>query len=90
MDQALADYAAGMPSAAVGAKYGIDPKTVITNLRARGGTPRPAFRQTVITGAKLKEAVELRSQGWTYGQIGKHFGVSRATATNVLKQADRT
>lgn len=88
MDQALADYASGMPSAAVGAKYGIHPKTVITNLRARGGTPRPACRQTVITGAKLEEAIQLREAGWTYTQIGKHFGVSRATATNVLKQAD--
>jgi lambda repressor-like predicted transcriptional regulator len=78
-----------MSSAAVGAKYGVDPKTVIANLKARGIEPREAKRQTVITGHKLEEAIQLRGDGWTYKQIGEHFGVSRATATNALKQADQ-
>lgn len=87
MDQAMADYATGMSSAAVGAKYDVDAKTVITNLRARGIEPREAKRQTVITGPKLEEAIQLRKYGWTYKQIGARFGVSRVAATNALKQA---
>jgi hypothetical protein len=84
MTQALADYTSGMPSAAVGAKYGIDPKTVVTNLHARGGTPRPACRQTVITGDKLEEAIQLRSQGGTYSQIGEYFGGREPSPLNLL------
>lgn len=70
-----------MSSAEVGTKYDIDAKTVITNLRAPGMEPREAQRQIVITGPTLEEAIQLRKEGWTYKQIGAHFGVSRATAT---------
>lgn len=76
-----------MSSAAVGAKYGIDAKTVITNLRARGIEPRAASRQLAISGPKLEEALRLRKSVWNYTQIGKHFGVRHTAVTDALKRA---
>lgn len=86
MDRAVADYMGGMSSKAVGAKYGINAKTVIDNLRGRGLEPRPRPRR-ILVGPKLEEAIRLRSQGWNYTQIATHFGISDVAAANTLKQA---
>ena len=86
MDRAVVDYVSGMSTLAVGKKYGIDPQTVASNVRARGGEVR-SRSGAVISGDKLAEAVRLRRAGWNYSEIGRHFGVSRVAATNALKQA---
>jgi hypothetical protein len=85
-DQVTADYLGGMSTNAIGRKYGMYPQTIYNRLKA-SGVPIRGRTGATISGEKLEEAVRLRRRGWTFAQIGAHFGVSRAAATNALKRA---
>ncbi len=86
MDQVVEEYVGGLSAYALGKKYGIDPDTVLRNVRARGVKPRPASKPA-LTGARLEEAMRLREQGWSYRRIGGELGVSGVTVRNTLGQA---
>ncbi|MGO4257600.1 helix-turn-helix domain-containing protein [Marmoricola sp. RAF53] len=84
-DEIIAKYQAGASATSLAKKNGVDNETVRRRLRSRGITPRPQPEPT-FTGKNLEEALTLRAQGWTYTQIGKHFGVNRQTAANALQK----
>lgn len=50
--------------------------------RARGGQAR--FTRTTDTAHRDAEACDLRSKGWTYRQIGEHFGIPTRTAWDAV------
>jgi hypothetical protein len=52
--------------------------------RAATGEKQPAHK---MTEDAVREARHMRSAGWTYESIAKHFGVSYATAHRVANRA---
>lgn len=83
MDQVVADYVTGLSSVVVGRRYGINPSTVLENVRARGIERRPRS-SAIIVGPKLERAIQLREEGCTQENIGNEFGVSRDAVRRAL------
>ena len=63
---------------------GIASSSIIRDLaKERGGTPEAVKK--LIVQEKASRAHELRAKGFSYSQIMKELGVSKATVVNYLK-----
>lgn len=62
--------------------------TQLDNMRdavERGLLPQgERHRDAKLTAEKVEEAKRLRSEGWSYGRIAKHFGVSDVSARKAV------
>lgn len=83
MDDVIADYLGGLSARACGKKHGIAAHTVLSNLRARGITPRSA-PTAILTGQNLQRALKLRAEGWSYDALGREFGLSHTAVRTAL------
>jgi transposase-like protein len=73
--QVVDQYVAGTSARELARQHGVDPQTVLTQLRKRGIAVRPN-PPGALTGDDLIEALKLRETGWTYMQIGQQFDVT--------------
>jgi len=79
----VADYLAGMSARQCGKKYTIDAHTVLNNLAKRGIAGRPGPKKQLV-GEALRQARDLRAQGWSYYAIGREYGISHTAVRNAL------
>ena len=68
----VAAYEAGAPSTQLMADFSLGKGTVLRLLDEAGVTRRP----TKLTQADMSKAVRLYQEaGWSFAQLGQHFGV---------------
>jgi len=80
--QLVADYQAGASVSALTRKYRIRHETAVRWLKINGVTIRP--NRVGVPKERLAKAVALRNQGWSWYQLGRHYGCSHTAVRNAL------
>ncbi len=86
----VADYAAGMRSGELSAKYGINRKTVTIVVKRCGAQVRDqrsaSGRPVVDPNSYVPAVLELRAKGFSQQRIGQEVGICQSTISRVLIQ----
>jgi hypothetical protein len=78
----IRDYAAGATTYELGARFGIDRRTV-SNILHRHGVP---MRRRGLSPDQVDDAIHLYTLGWSLARVGEHLGVDPTTILNRLRR----
>jgi hypothetical protein len=77
-------YTAGATTYELGARFGIDRRTVSTILHRHGVD----MRQRGLSPSQVDDAIHLYDSGWSLARIGNHLSVDSTTVLNRLRERD--
>jgi hypothetical protein len=75
-------YVAGATTYELGARFGIDRRTVSKILHRRG----VQMRRHGLSSGQVDEAIYLYNSGWSLARVGEHLGVDPTTVLNRLRE----
>jgi hypothetical protein len=78
----IRDYAAGATTYELGARFGIDRRTV-SNILHRHGVP---MRRRGLTPDQIDDAIHLYNLGWSLARVGEHLNVHHTTVLTKLRE----
>jgi hypothetical protein len=88
-EQAARDYAAGMSSKELRAKYGASMWAIRTAVRGQGGEFRSrGGRYRTFSESEMGEIVALYSSGWSQAAVAAKFGASQSAISRILRAKD--
>src|SRR5207248_2312380 len=82
VQELIADYQAGATVYELGARFGIERRTVSAVLR-RHGVP---MRRRSLSNDQVDTAVHLYALGWSLARVGEQLGVDPTTVLNCLRR----
>jgi hypothetical protein len=75
-------YALGATTYELGARFGIDRRTV-SNILHRHGVP---MRRRGLSPDQVDDAIHLYNLGWSLARVGQHLGVNHTTVLTTVRE----
>ncbi|ANN15136.1 hypothetical protein SD37_05310 [Amycolatopsis orientalis] len=82
VQELIAGYQTGATVYELGARFGIERRTV-SNILHRHGVP---MRRRSLSAEQIDNAVHLYNLGWSLARVGDHLGVNHTTVLNKLRE----
>lgn len=86
LDEIVAMYLTGQPSAALAREFGVSKQLVLSLLHSRG----VELRRRGLSPGQVDEAIALYAQGWSHARIGEHLDFHHSCVRNTLLKAGVT
>lgn len=82
VQELIASYQAGATVYELGARFGIERRTV-SNILHRNGVP---MRRRGLSSDQVDDAIHLYNLGWSLARVGKHLNVNHTTVLTKLRE----